>query len=663
MMRNPDDTKKPETMYSVTFQPGNVVVAGVPAGETLLRAAARSEVFLPSLCAGAGSCGRCLVQIEDGEVKAERTARIESDDWERGMRLACTTRVVDDVVVRVPEGAGPGVAPRSGASRLTAGIRGRLLEADDASLPERAREFDPPVRVVSVALAPPSAEDRVSDLARLRTALGEQLGTAEVSASVAVVQTLPKVLRMAEWKVAAVVRAAKRGWEVIRVLAADEPAPSHLAVVDVGTTTVWGQLLDGRSGRVLATAAAFNQQIRYGDDVISRMVRAREPGGKERLQTAVVETITQVLGDLVTRAEVTQGNIDYLVVAGNTSMTCLLLGVETHHLRLEPYVPPFDRLGSIPASLLGLGAPLTPGAVVQTLPVVGSYVGGDIVAGILASGIAEGDDVCLYLDIGTNGEVVIGNREWLLATSCSAGPAFEGGGLRHGMRAVAGAVESVTIDGRTMEVGILTIDDALPLGICGSGVIDAVAELLKAGILLPSGRFDPASGALGLREYEGSRQFVLVPAEFSATGADIVLTEADIDNVVRAKAAMFAGVTTLLRTVSIEWEDLDRIVVAGAFGRSLRPAQAMTIGLFPELDLGRFEFLGNGSLLGGRAVARSRTMAERAVEMASLMNNIELSDNPLFQEEYVAAMFLPHTDAGRFPSVGRLSSSLGSGDR
>jgi uncharacterized 2Fe-2S/4Fe-4S cluster protein (DUF4445 family) len=662
-MPNPDDTKKPGTMYSVTFQPGNVVVAGVPAGETLLRAAARAEVFLPSPCAGAGSCGRCLVQIEGGKVKAERTASIDPDDWERGMRLACVTRVIDDVVVRVREGVGSGVAHPSGAATLTAGLRGRLLEAADTPLPERMREFDPPVRVVLVALMPPSAEDRVSDLARLRSALGEQLGTAEVSASTAVVQTLPQVLRTAEWKVAAVVRAVKGGWEVIRVRAGDDSAPSYLAVVDVGTTTVWGQLLDGPSGQVLATAAAFNQQIRYGDDVISRMVRAREPGGKERLQTAVVDTITEVLGDLVTRADVTQGSIDYVVVAGNTSMTCFLLGVETHHLRLEPYVPPFDSLAPVPASVLGLRAPLAPEAVVQTLPVVGSYVGGDIVAGILASGIAEGDDVCLYLDIGTNGEVVIGNREWLLATSCSAGPAFEGGGLRHGMRAVAGAVESVTIDRQTMEAGVLTIDDALPLGICGSGVIDAVAELLKAGILLPSGRFDPGSGAPGLREYEGRWEFVLVPGEFSATGADIVLTEADIDNVVRAKAAMFAGVTTLLRAVSLEWEDLDRIVVAGAFGRHLRPAQAMTIGLFPELDLGRFEFLGNGSLLGGRAVARSRTMGERAVEVASLMNNIELSDNPLFQEEYVAAMFLPHTDAGRFPSMERLLSSLGSGDR
>ena len=659
-MRIRDDTKKTEAVYSVTFQPGNVLVAEVPAGETLLRAAARAEFFLPSPCAGAGSCGKCLVQIEAGKVKAERTASIDSDDWERGMRLACVSRVVGDVVVRVPEGTAPDAARRSGAATLNAGTRGRLLEAARTSLPERVREFDPPVRVLLVALTAPSAEDRVSDLARLRTALVEQLGTDEVSVSVAVMQTLPQVLRTAQWKVAAVVLAVNGGWQVIRVQADDGSAGSYLAVVDVGTTTVWGQLLDGRSGQVLATAAAFNQQIRYGDDVISRMVRAREPGGKERLQTAAVGTITEVLGELVIQTGVAHGSIDYLVVAGNTTMTCLLLGIETHHLRLEPYVPPFDSLAPVPASVLGLGTPLSPDALVETLPVVGSYVGGDIVAGIVASGIAEGDEVSLYLDIGTNGEVVIGNREWLLATSCSAGPAFEGGGLRHGMRAVAGAVESVTIDRETMEPGILTIDDAPPLGICGSGVIDAVAELLKTGILLSSGRFDPGSSAPGLRQYGGRWEFVLVPAEYSATGADIVLTEADIDNVVRAKAAMFAGVTTLLRAVSLDWEDLDRIVVAGAFGRHLRPAQAMAIGLFPELDLDRFEFLGNGSLLGARAVARSRMMGQRAVEVASLMNNIELSDNPLFQEEYMAAMFLPHTEMGRFPSMKRVLSSLGS---
>jgi uncharacterized 2Fe-2S/4Fe-4S cluster protein (DUF4445 family) len=646
--------------FTVIFQPGDVVVPGVPVGETLLRAAARSDVFLPSPCAGAGSCGRCVVQVESGEVKSEPSAKISSADWDRGARLACHSRVMGDVVVRVPEAASEKLGHRKVAQARSPWMRGRLLDASGSSVVERLPVADFPVRLVRLVLLPPSVADRTSDLERFETGLCEKLGVTGVRVRVNVIQRLPEALREADWEVTAVVRACRGGgdkWEVVGVRPGSDGPAVCVAALDLGTTTVWGQMFDVETGRIVAAAAAFNQQIQYGDDVISRMVRAGEPGGKDRLAAAAVATIREVLEEMSSVCDGEPGSIEHVVVAGNTTMISLLLGIDTHHLRMEPYVPPFASLAPVPASALGLGPPVSPAAVVKILPAVGSYVGGDVVAGLLASGIADGDDVCLYLDVGTNGEAVIGNREWLLATSCSAGPAFEGGGLRHGMRAVSGAVESVTVDPATLQVGVLTIDDAPPLGICGSGVIDAVAELLKNGIVLPNGRFDPESDSAGLREAEGRWEFVLVPAEFSATGSDIVLTESDVDNVIRAKAAMFAGVTTLLRAVSLEWTDLKRIVVAGAFGRHLRVAEATAIGLFPELDPERFEFLGNGSLLGARAVALSQRMGERAEHVASLMNNVELSDNAVFHEEYMAAMFLPHTDLTRFPSLGQLLSA------
>jgi uncharacterized 2Fe-2S/4Fe-4S cluster protein (DUF4445 family) len=292
--------------------------------------------------------------------------------------------------------------------------------------------------------------------------------------------------------------------------------------------------------------------------------------------------------------------------------------------------------------------------LVELLPCIASYVGGDVVAGVLASGMAAEDDICLYLDMGTNGEAVIGNREWLLATSCSAGPAFEGGGIRHGMRATAGAIESVVLDPQTLELSILTVDDKPPVGICGSGVIDAVAEMLRAGILLPSGRFNRRTAVPGLVVDEDGPRFVLVPAEFSGTGEAIVLTEIDIENLVRAKAAMFAGVSTLLQAVSLEWTDLSRIIVGGSFGRSLRIDQAITIGLFPEIDPAKFEFVGNGSLQGTRLVGLSRMMGREAERIASLMGTVEMADNTDFHEQYMQALFLPHTDLAGFPAMERI---------
>lgn len=568
------------------------------------------------------------------------------------------SRVVSDVVVEVPPSTHLWAGGADARPEPLGRVSVRLLEAIDSQAVSATWAIDPPVRKVPLSLTPPTPSIRLSDLARVREALCRALDVEHIRIPIETVRELPQALRSGDWTITATICHFDGGWEVTRIQAGEDVAPPCLAAIDLGTTTVWGQLLDGFTGVVLASAASFNQQIVFGEDVISRMVRAQEAGGRDQLQQAAIATVNEVLEEMAAHAGLAPTSVDYVVVSGNSVMLCLLLGVETRYLRLEPYVPPLDTAPVVKAASLGTGILSAPGAMLKTLPVVGSYVGGDIVAGVVASGMADESGTCLYLDVGTNGEVVIGDRDWLLAASCSAGPAFEGGGLRHGMRATSGAVESVAIDRETLEVSVLTVDDAPPLGICGSGVIDAVAELLRTGLLLANGRFDAEASAPGLRTVGDRLEFVIVPAEFSGTGSDIVLTEADVDNVIRAKAAMFAGVSALLKTVSLDWSDLRRVIIAGAFGRHLRVNEATTIGLLPELDCSRLEFLGNGSLLGARAVALSRDMERKAEGVAAIMNNVELSDNPVFHEEYMAAMFLPHTDMSKFKGVERMLSSL-----
>ena len=618
-----------------------------------MRVASRAELFLTSPCGGTGACGRCLVRILEGSVLADPHPTVSASDWADGVRLACVSRVVDDVVVGIPHASGVWASEQVSDAVHEGNRRGRLLEAAEWA-PPADWAVAPGVRRVVVELQPPSPDDRASDASRLEAALMAALGVEAVTVPLAVVRSLPRLVREGEWTLTATLRAGDCGWEVVRVEPGADAAPLYLAAVDVGTTTVWAEVLDGDTGAVLGSAAVYNRQIQFGEDVVSRMVRAQEPGGQDRLQKAVVESVAEALGEAAAEAGADPGRIEHVTAAGNTTMICLLLGIDTRHLRLEPYVPPVVRPPSVPVSELGRAIPAAAEARLESLPLVASYMGGDVVGGLLASGMMERDEVSLYLDIGTNGEAVIGNREWLLAASCSAGPAFEGGGLRYGMRAVSGAIEAFSLDPVTLEPSILTIGDLAPVGICGSGVIDALGELLRAGILLPNGRFDPRSQAPGLRNVEGRGEYIVVEGKYTASGKDIVLTEADVDNVIRAKAAMFAGVTTLLKTLSLDWADLDRIYVAGGFGKHLRVEQAMTIGLFPELDPRRFVFVGNGSLLGARMVALSMKMREKAGVIADMVNNVEMSDSTLFSEEYVAALFLPHTDTARFPAMERL---------
>jgi uncharacterized 2Fe-2S/4Fe-4S cluster protein (DUF4445 family) len=636
--------------YTLTFQPGDVVVADVPRGESVLRAAMQADLHINASCGGSGSCGKCRIKVVSGEVESERSSKVSDDEWADGIRLACRTHVLSDIEVFIPETSRMGDA--SVLERELRGERkGRLLTPAELESLVTGWTLDPVVKKLCMQMTPPSEGDNLNDLARFKKALKDNFGLTNTSVDSIWIRNMPHVLRDQDWLVTATVVDTSYGYKVIELESGSHCNRDYSVVLDIGTTTVWGQLLDLNEGTTVAQASRYNKQISYGDDVITRIVFSQKKDGRETLQQAVVDTINEIVDELVEKGGIQREEITHMVAAGNTTMTCMLVGIDPKYLRMAPYVPPADFIPPVRAVNLGQGIKVGRHVHVHTFPSVASYVGGDIVSGILGSGIFDTEQITLYIDIGTNGEVVIGNREWLIATSCSAGPAFEGGGIKHGMRATDAAIETVRIDPVSYDPTLLTIGDVKPIGICGSGIIDAVAELLKAGVLSQNGKFDMSLPTARLRETEGANEYVIVEAEFSGTGEDIVINEADIDNLVRAKAAIFAGIMTLLESVALDWADLEQIYVAGGFGKHLRIEQAQAIGLFPEVNMDSFTFVGNGSLLGARLVSFSKDMLKAAEQVARMMTNVDMSDNQVFMDRYVAAMFLPHTDMTYFPTM------------
>jgi uncharacterized 2Fe-2S/4Fe-4S cluster protein (DUF4445 family) len=407
-------------------------------------------------------------------------------------------------------------------------------------------------------------------------------------------------------------------------------------------------MLDLVRGKVIAQAIDYNGQISYGADVIARIAQCRKPGGLEKLQKAAVETLNKLTWDMIKQAGKELNDINHVVVAANTVMVHLLLGLDPQYLRLSPYVPTVTNPPLVKANELGIKA--AEHAYVYAVPSVASYVGGDIVAGILGSGIYQRSKVTLYIDIGTNGEIVVGNRDWMVTSAASAGPTFEGGGIKCGMLATTGAIEDFELAGNGEPV-LSVIGGGKPSGICGSGIINMAAVLLQSGLITQAGKYSAEKNNPRIRPGDDGYEYVLATAKQSATGKDIVFTEIDMTNLIRAKAALYAGYQTLIKSVGSRMESIDEVVIAGTFGSRLNMENAITIGLLPDLPREKFIFIGNGSLLGARLISFSTDLLRESRKVAAMMTNLELSDSAEFMTNYTAAMFLPHTDASLFPPV------------
>ncbi|MFZ5449227.1 MAG: ASKHA domain-containing protein [Thermodesulfobacteriota bacterium] len=631
----------------VTFKPYEITVE-VPDGENLLRAALAAGVHINASCGGEGVCGKCRVLLESGELESTRSGLLSDEDWDLGYRQACQSWVYADVVIRIPPES---LLDRRTLTRRRTGIGLRPSPIDLAAMKSEGL-YNPAFQKKFVELPPPSLADNICDLSRLEQGLARRHGLDNVVHDFFMLRKLAKVMRTDNFRVTATLDFAQRRSRKPRIvdLEAGDTTQRHYAIaIDIGTTTVWVQLLDLAAGAIVGHAADYNSQMSYGDDVISRMVFSQKEQGLQKLQRSVAATINQVMHRLLKMHKLPVNEISHITVAANTTMTHLFYGIDPKYIRLSPYTPAACHLPPVRARDLGLEVP--DHVFIYSVSSVSSYVGGDIVAGVLASGIYKDPKLTLFIDIGTNGEIVIGNQQWLACAACSAGPAFEGGGIKFGMRATAGAIEEVSINPETYEPMLLTIDMVKPKGICGSGLINILAAMMEAEIISPNGKFREELNTSRIRMGDEGREYVLAMAPDTQSGQDIALSEADIDNLMRAKGAMFAGYVTLLENVGLRLQDLEQVILAGAFGNFINIDNAITIGLLPDLPRENYQFVGNASLQGASLLAFSRELLEEEHRVADMMTNFELSETPGYMDQYIAALFLPHTKMDYFPSV------------
>jgi uncharacterized 2Fe-2S/4Fe-4S cluster protein (DUF4445 family) len=635
------------SQYKVTFLPHDIQIE-VPAGESVIRAAMNAGVHINASCGGDGVCGKCRVRIEEGDVEAGISEHLSPEDRDKGFRLACKALVNQDVVIRIPvESAIDTSALMRRAPRATARVK--QMNLDDIKEQEL---FVPPMEKIYLELPPADSKDNLPDITRLVNYLHIQRDERHLEVPLPVIRKIPSVFREQDFKVTVTIARPVRPSgknQIINVEPGDTTGRNYAIAMDIGTTTVYGEVLDLVTGEILAQAGQFNGQISYGEDVITRIVYAEKPGGLQRLHEVVVETINQVIAKIIRKSGVSHQSISVMTLAGNTTMTQLLLEVDPRFIRRSPYVPAASIYPTIKACDLGIQ--LDDHITLLVYPQVSSYVGGDIVAGVMGSGMYRTEKLTLFLDIGTNAEVVIGNKDWLACAACSAGPAFEGGGIQFGMRAAKGAIEDFSIDPQSLEPMIMTIGNVRPKGICGSGLITMVANLFETGVINSQGKFDRDLGTPRIRQTNNVWEYVLAYAAETQIDRDIALTEIDIENLIRAKGAIYSGCMTLLAEVGMGPDDIEQIILAGGFGSYVDLEKAMVIGLLPEVAPEKVTYVGNSSLLGARMSALTNRIRQEVVGVTNMMTSFELSETPSYMDNYVAALFLPHTDTARFPKL------------
>jgi len=591
----------------VNFEPLNIRIECTE-GSLLSEAARDAGVRLISVCGGKGLCGKCRVKVMAGEVPpltdAERE-HLSKEEIADGNRLVCQVLVLSDIAVYVP--------PESLSIFQKLQLAGAEVEVP----------FEPVVEECLVALEPPSIGDAQSDFERLAQALQNQQRKAVITADLIALKKIPALLRENNWKI----RVSVRNGEVVDVRPLNK-SPFGLAV-DLGTTKIAAYLIDLEDGNTLASDGIENPQIAFGEDVITRISYAMEHGGIT-LQQAVIEGLNQLIAKLCPEPE----RIVEITLVGNTVMHHLFLGLPVKQLGVAPYLPAVQ--GSLDVKARDIGLNTAPGAYVHLLPNVAGFIGADHTAMILATGIYKTDKTVLGLDIGTNTEVVLAHQGKLMSTSCASGPAFEGGHISCGMRAVRGAIEKVEI--QESQVIVQTLQDAPPIGLCGSGVLDAVAELCRTGAVNKLGRL---GNGPGVREHGSAREFVLVSADKSGTGKEITLTQKDISEVQLAKAAVRTGIEALLHEMNITWEEIEEVVIAGGFGTAINPSSAIAIGMFPPLPLERFREAGNAAGTGARLALLSMSQREKAEEIARRISYLELMTKPDFSIQFSRALFFP----------------------
>ncbi|MEN8097594.1 MAG: ASKHA domain-containing protein [Chloroflexota bacterium] len=625
----------------------------VPVGTLVADAAKQAGIELSEPCGGQGRCGRCAVKVESGSVRRRSTVRLSDSDIQQGFALACTTVIESDCVVDVP--------PQR--------VVQRKLTTDKTAPPPRLHfpyvpSVDQTLHTFYLEIDSPSMADQTDDWSRLRRALIPELrkhGCESPGVSLAMLRRLGTLLRQADWRVTVVVEMGT--WDrpecpamVVNVRPGTSTDQLWGVAIDIGTTTVTVMLVDLLTGEVRAQAADYNEQITRGEDVISRIIYASKGKGvhitsnQAEMQSLVMGTINRLIEDVSDRVGISSLDIDKATIVGNSTMMHLLLNMEPSSIRLEPFITTVNQPPIVPAEDLGLA--INPAATVDCLPGVASYVGSDITAGVVSSRLHELSDLTLFLDVGTNGEIVLGTADWLITCAASAGPAFEGAGVLFGMRATEGAMDEVWVNEDTYESSYRVIGNVPPKGMCGSALINLLAEMFITGVMDKAGNINLDLETNRVRDGEFGPEYVLAWEEETEEGVgDIVITAVDIDNLLRAKAAIYAGFDVLARAVGVDLADVEQILIGGNFGKYINVEKAIQIGLLPDLAWDRFTFLGNSAVHGAYLALLSRQIRSRVTSIAEMMTYLELSSDNTFYDVFSAALFLPHTDRDRFPSV------------
>ncbi|HJO47677.1 MAG TPA: ASKHA domain-containing protein [Candidatus Scalindua sp.] len=635
--------------FKIHFLPNDKIVE-IKNGNTVLDAAHKANIYINSICGGDGICGKCKVILSSGNVDAPPTKLLSEEETEKKYILACEAQITSDLQILIP------TETRLEGKQILLDQNEQHFMTWKAILDQAQFKHDSLVKKVCLKLDPPSMDDNVADHERLYQAimLKQEVELSVMQTGYSILKKLPEVLRQNDWTVTVTLGHRGRTLEIVDVQPGDTSHINYGIAIDIGTTTVVASLLELETSKVVDSEAIYNTQMKFGEDYIQRIIYAIQNDALGEMQRSIVTDINNLISTLIKRNSINLGDITAIVTAGNTAMHHFLLGLDPERIRKEPYIPTANFIPPIRANQIGID--INSRGLLYTLPSVAAYVGADITSGAVAIRLDKEESPSLFIDIGTNGEVVLGNKEWMVCCSASAGPAFEGSGIKHGMRAAKGAIEIMHIT-KDFEVSYSAIGNIPPRGICGSGLLDCIAEMLRSGIIDRSGNFQKGLKTDRLRKKDDEYEFVLVDKEETGIDSEIVITQAGIANLVRSKGAIYAAVSILVESMGLSIDDVHCVYLAGGFGNYLNVRNAITIGMLPDMPTSRIKFVGNTSLTGAKMALVSEEAFEAVQNIASQMTYFDLMGNQKYMEEFMSANFLPHTNLDAFPSVQKELSS------
>ncbi len=626
---------------SIELLPENIIQK-VRKGTTLFDTLEEAGIQLVTDCGGDGTCGKCKVKIVKGNFMPHKHVELNEDDIKNNIQLACLISVENDLQIYVPNSVRLNRYEIKNEKKTCIGY-GNVFKTIPFTV-----SFTPLCYKKTLSFDPPTINNNSADLERIKLKLCSETGKKDIHCSLSTIEKIPDTARESGNNVEIHLYEEKNTIDIIEISGNIENTACCGLAVDIGTTTAAIQLINNEDGSIIAEKSVYNQQMSYGADVITRIIFAAKKNGLQRMREKIVATVNNLIELLLAETNINQKFIHSCSISGNTTMQHLFFGINPKYIREAPYVPAvlnYPRLNGKDTRLH-----INPHAPVYVTPGISSYVGGDITAGVLYSGMNRSKKLTLLVDLGTNGEIVLGNSEWMTACACSAGPAFEGSGIKCGMRAVPGAIDKIYYGKNQKELDYSVLGGNKPEGVCGSAMIDLLAGLYFTGIIDQKGNILEDKNNRILRKCQKKYEFVIVNGKETAHGNDIILQQADIDNLIRTKGAIWAGITTLLQAVEIQPSEIERVVVAGSFGHYINCENAILIGMFPDIPVDKFEFIGNASLYGAAMTLISSDLRNEIEKISRKITNVELSAYPGYMDEFVASLFIPHTESGQFPS-------------